>query len=57
MDNDRLTFIFDIDGTLCPIKKKDEKYEDLIPYKEMVDRIREYKEQGAKIILYTSRKL
>ena len=57
MDNDRLTFIFDIDGTLCPIKKKDEKYEDLIPYKEMVDRIREYKEQGAKIILYTSRNM
>ena len=21
------SFIFDIDGTLCPIKKKDEKYE------------------------------
>lgn len=57
MDNDRLTFIFDIDGTLCPIKKKDERYEDLIPYKEMVDKIREYKEQGAKIILYTSRNM
>ena len=24
------TFVFDIDGTLCPIKKKDEKYEDCI---------------------------
>ena len=29
------SFVFDIDGTLCPIKKKDEKYEDLIPYKEI----------------------
>ena len=22
------SFVFDIDGTLCPIKKKDEKYDD-----------------------------
>ena len=22
------SFVFDIDGTLCPIKKKDEKYEE-----------------------------
>ena len=32
------SFVFDIDGTLCPIKKKDEKYEDLVPYKEMVEK-------------------
>ena len=24
------SFVFDIDGTLCPIKKKDERYEDLV---------------------------
>ncbi len=52
-----LTFIFDVDGTLCPIKKKDEQYEDLIPYPEMVDRIREYKDGGAKIVLLTSRNM
>ena len=57
MSNEGLCFIFDIDGTLCPIKGADEKYEDLVPYTEMVDRIREYKEQGAKIILYTSRNM
>ena len=57
MSNEGLCFIFDIDGTLCPIKKADEKYEDLVPYKEMVDRIREYKQEGAKIILYTSRNM
>ena len=34
------SFVFDIDGTLCPIKKKDEKYEDLVPYKEMVEKLR-----------------
>ena len=57
MDNDRLTFIFDIDGTLCPIKGTDEKYEDIVPYSEMIERIREYKAQGARIILYTSRNM
>lgn len=51
------SFIFDIDGTLCPIKKKEEKYEDLIPYKSMVQKLRYYKEHGAKIILFTSRNM
>ncbi|MCR5420509.1 MAG: capsular biosynthesis protein [Lachnospiraceae bacterium] len=55
--NDELTFIFDIDGTLCPIKNKEERYEDIVPYPEMVERIREYKDQGARIILYTSRNM
>ncbi|MCR5107570.1 MAG: capsular biosynthesis protein [Lachnospiraceae bacterium] len=57
MEYNGLTFIFDIDGTLCPIKKKDERYEDMVPYKEMVDKIRDYKEKGAKIILFTSRNM
>lgn len=52
-----LTFCFDIDGTLCPIKKKEEEYIDLIPYKEMIDKLREYKEGGAKIVLFTSRNM
>lgn len=54
---DGLSFVIDIDGTLCPIKKKEEKYEDLVPYKEMVDKIREYKKGGAKIVFYTSRNM
>ncbi len=52
-----LTFVFDIDGTICPIKNKEERYEDVIPYPEMVARIREYKEMGAKIVLLTSRNM
>lgn len=51
------TFIFDIDGTLCPIKQKEERYEKLIPYENMVEKIRYYKENGAKIILFTSRNM
>ena len=34
-----LTFCFDIDGTLCPIKKKEEEYIDLVPYKEMLEKV------------------
>lgn len=52
-----LTFCFDIDGTLCPIKKKDEEYIDLVPYKEMLDKLKEYREGGAKIVLFTSRNM
>lgn len=53
----QLSFVFDIDGTICPIKKKDEKYEDLVPYSDVVERIRSYRELGAKIILFTSRNM
>lgn len=51
------TFVFDIDGTICPLKKKGEKYEDLVPFPEIVKKISYYKEKGAKIVLYTSRNM
>ncbi len=53
----KLSFIFDIDGTLCPIREKDEKYEDIVPYENMVKKLREYKDAGAYIVLYTSRNM
>lgn len=52
-----LTFIIDVDGTLCPIKRKDERYEDLVPYTRMAQQIRRYHEEGAKIVLFTSRNM
>ncbi len=52
-----VTFIFDIDGTLCPIKKKEERYEDIVPYQDMVEKLKEYKKDGAKIVLFTSRNM
>lgn len=54
---EEITFVVDIDGTLCPIKGKNEKYEELIPYKQMLEQLRYYKKNGAKIILYTSRNM
>ena len=53
----QMTFILDVDGTLCPIKKKEERYEDLVPYPSMVQRIRYYHENGARIVLFTSRNM
>ncbi|MVX62869.1 capsular biosynthesis protein [Clostridium chromiireducens] len=52
-----MTFVFDIDGTICPIKQKDERYEDLIPYKEILDKLNEYHNNGARIVLFTSRNM
>ncbi len=51
------SFVFDIDGTLCPIKVKGQKYEELVPYPDMVDKLRDYKKKGAKIVLFTSRNM
>ncbi len=51
------SFVFDIDGTLCPIKKNEERYEDLVPYHNMVEKLRYYKENGARIVLFTSRNM
>ena len=49
--------IFDVDGTLCPLKKPDQEYIDLIPDKAMVEKLREYKETGATIVLFSSRNM
>lgn len=51
------SFVVDIDGTICPIKKKEERYEDLVPYTEIVKKLRTYHDAGAKIILHTSRNM
>lgn len=56
-DYEEYSFVIDIDGTLCPIKSKDEKYEDLVPYHRMVEKIRYYSANGARIILFTSRNM
>ena len=49
--------IMDIDGTLCPIKRSDEHYRDLLPEPAVLSRLREYKDAGFYIILYTARNM
>lgn len=57
MSDSKLTLVFDVDGTLCPIKDANTSYADLVPYTDMVEKLRAYKADGAKIILYTSRNM
>jgi len=47
--------VFDIDGTLCPIKEPHESYRDLLPFPEMVERVRQLHADGWRIILSSSR--
>jgi capsule biosynthesis phosphatase len=49
--------VFDIDGTICPIRGKSEKYEDLVPFESMIKRIREYKTLGFRIVFDTARNM
>ena len=53
----RLKIVIDIDGTLCPIKAKSENYSDLIPYKNVVNRLIQFRDMGAYIVLNTSRNM
>ena len=53
----KYSLIVDIDGTLCPIKKKEEEYIDLVPFKKVVDKLVNYHNQGVKIILFSSRNM
>lgn len=49
--------VIDIDGTLCNIKNKSEDYIDILPKKDVLNKLRVYKEKGVYIILYTSRQM
>ena len=49
--------VLDIDGTIVPTKRATESYDDLQPFPDVVERIREYREMGFYIILYSSRNM
>lgn len=54
---EKYSVVIDIDGTICPIKKEHEKYEELVPFFDVVEKLRYYKKNGAKIVLNTSRNM
>ena len=49
--------VMDLDGTLCPIKKPGENYEDLLPCREVLSKLMEYREKGFYIIVQTARSM
>jgi capsule biosynthesis phosphatase len=49
--------IVDVDGTLAPIKGEGESYADLEPIWPMVAKLRDWRDQGYRIVLTTSRSM
>lgn len=49
--------VIDVDGTLCPLKSADERYEDLVPHARVVETLRAWRTAGYRIVLYTSRNM
>ena len=47
----------DIDGTLCEIKSKEQSYLEVVPKYNILKKLKDMKEQGFYIILYTSRQM
>lgn len=49
--------VLDIDGTICCAKKDSEKYTDIKPKIEVVNKIKDLKSKGFYVILFTSRQM
>lgn len=49
--------VVDIDGTLCELKQEGQSYADVLPVPEVVERLAEYRREGFRISLYTSRNM
>lgn len=49
--------IFDIDGTICPIKKERQEYNGLVSCEKIILKMKKLKEAGFKIALFTSRNM
>lgn len=56
-EREPLTIVLDVDGTLCPVRRGQERYEDLVPYADMIRLLREHHAAGTRIVLYTSRNM
>ena len=56
IDEDKV-IVIDIDGTLCHEKTSNMAYEDAIPNKAVVEKLKAYKQKGFYIIIDTSRNM
>ena len=52
-----MRIVIDLDGTLCPIKKPNQGYQELEPLEGAVERIRALKTEGHYIIIQTARNM
>lgn len=51
------TIVIDIDGTLCTNREDRETYDDVRPVADVVAKLREYREMGFYIVLYSARNM
>ncbi len=49
--------VMDIDGTLCEIKRPGQSYADVAPVPAVVQRLAEYRREGFRVSLFTSRNM
>lgn len=54
---ERGALVIDVDGTLCPVKDKDQRYEDLEPNRDVIARLCEWQRMGFRIVLHTARNM
>ena len=54
---ERRAVVIDVDGTLCPVKGSGERYEDLEPNRQVIERLREWQGMGYRIVLHTARNM
>ncbi|MDQ6761435.1 MAG: HAD hydrolase family protein [Bacteroidota bacterium] len=52
-----MRIVIDLDGTICPIKEKDGKYDELTPLPGAIEKINELKNAGHYIIILTARNM
>lgn len=50
-----MRIIVDLDGVICKLKNPDQSYSDVEPNKDVIKLMREWKDQGYTILIYTAR--
>lgn len=49
--------VVDLDGTICHLREPGQSYAELKPRKDVVDRLKAYREQGYHVLIFTSRNM
>ena len=52
---DKMRIVFDLDGVICELKKPSESYADVIPKNNVIEKMRDLKEDGHYLIIHTGR--
>ena len=52
---DNMRVVFDLDGVVCELKKPSESYSNVIPKNDVIEKMREMKDEGHYLIIHTGR--